>query len=82
MNKGIIISGILAIIIVTTAIILLSNDKFRKGWSGSGTTVGDGTITFQLSNARSGCYTTILNSVTSDPSWDGTQPQDVGYCKH
>jgi len=62
--------------------ISLSNDKFRKGWSGSGTTVGDGTITFQLSNARSGCYTTILNSVTSDPSWDGTQPQDVGYCKH
>ena len=61
--------------------ISLSNDKFRKGWSGSGTTVGDGTVTFQLNNARSGCYTTILNSVTSDPSWDRTQPQDVGYCK-
>jgi hypothetical protein len=62
--------------------ISLSNDKFRKGWSGSGTTEGDGTITFQLNNARSGCYTTILNSVSSDPSWDETQPQDVGYCKH
>ncbi|MCH7758306.1 MAG: matrixin family metalloprotease [Thaumarchaeota archaeon] len=61
--------------------ISLSNDKFRKGWSGSGTTEGDGTVTFQLNNARSGCYTTILNSVTSDPSWDRTQPQDVGYCK-
>jgi len=62
--------------------ISLSNDKFRKGWSGSGTTEGDGTVTFQLNNARSGCYTTILNSVSSDPSWDGTQPQDAGYCKH
>ena len=61
--------------------ISLSNDKFRKGWSGSGTTEGDGTITFQLNNARSGCYTTILNSVSSDPSWDGAQPQDDGYCK-
>jgi len=62
--------------------ISLSNDKFRKGWSGSGTTEGDGTITFQLNNARSGCYTTILKSVTSDPSWDEAQPQDAGYCKH
>ena len=62
--------------------ISLSNDKFRKGWSGSGTTEGDGTITFQLNNARSGCYTTILNSVSSDPSWDEAQPQDAGYCKH
>jgi hypothetical protein len=61
--------------------ITLSNDSFRKGWSASGTTGGDGTITFQLNNARSGCYATIVSSVTSDPSWDGTQPQDEGYCK-
>jgi len=61
--------------------ILLSSDKSRKGWSASGTTEADGTITFQLSNARSICYTTIVNSVTSDLSWDGTQPQDAGYCK-
>jgi hypothetical protein len=60
--------------------IAISNDGFRKGWSGSGATEADGTITFQLSNARSGCYSTIVNSVTSDPSWNGVHPQDDGLC--
>ena len=61
--------------------ISISNDSSRKEWSKSGTTGEDGTITFQLSNARSICYTTIVNSVTSDPSWDGSQPKDDVYCK-
>jgi hypothetical protein len=61
--------------------ISLSSDSSRKGWSASGTTEGDGTVTFQLNNARSLCYTTIVNSVSSDPSWDGTQPQDNRFCK-
>ena len=51
------------------------------GWSGSGTTGADGKVTFQLSNARSGCYSTSVNSIASDPPWDGVQPQDVGFCK-
>ena len=51
------------------------------GWSGSGTTGADGKVTFQLSNARSGCYSTSINSITSDPPWDGVQPQDDGKCK-
>jgi len=51
------------------------------GWSGSGTTGADGKVTFQLSNARSGCYSTSINSITSDPAWDGVQPQDDGLCK-
>jgi len=51
------------------------------GWSGSGTTGADGKVTFQLSNARSGCYSTSINSITSDPPWDGVQPQDDGFCK-
>ena len=51
------------------------------GWSGSGTTGADGKLTFQLSNARSGCYSTSVNSIASDPPWDGVQPQDDGFCK-
>jgi hypothetical protein len=61
--------------------ILISNDSFRKGWTASGTTSSDGKVTFQLSNARSGCYSTFVNSVTSDLSWDESQPQDIGFCK-
>ena len=61
--------------------IALANDGFRKGWNGNGSTEGDGTITFQLSNVRSGCYSTVVNSVSAEPSWDRAQPQDDGYCK-
>ena len=62
-------------------------------YGGSGTTASDGKITFQLSNAKSGCYTTSV-AVDSVPAWDGEQPQDGqqiegseihpitgGYCK-
>ena len=51
------------------------------GWTGTSTTGTDGTVTFQLSNARNGCYSTSINSITSDPAWDGFQPQDDGKCK-
>ena len=61
--------------------ISISNDNSRVGWSGSGTTGTDGQIIFQLSNARSGCYTTVVDSVISNPSWNGVQPQDDGLCK-
>jgi len=67
--------------------ISISSDSSKVGWTGSATTGTDGKITFQLSNARSGCYSTVVNSVTSDPAWDGIQPQDgidpenPGFCK-
>jgi hypothetical protein len=68
--------------------ISISNDSFRKGWTASGTTSSDGKVTFQLSNVRvqlsnvrGGCYSTIVNSVVSDFSWDENQPQDIGFCK-
>ncbi|AFS82157.1 matrixin family metalloprotease [Candidatus Nitrosopumilus sediminis] len=55
-------------------------------YTGSATTGTDGKITFQLSNAKSGCYTTVV-AVDSVPAWDGVQPQDgsdpenPGFCK-
>jgi hypothetical protein len=61
--------------------ISISNDSFRKGWTASGTTSSDGKVTFQLSNVRGGCYSTIVNSVASDFLWDENQPQDSGFCK-
>ena len=61
--------------------ISISNDNSRVGWTGSGTTGEDGKITFQLSNARNGCYNTVVDSVNSNPAWNGNQPQDDGFCK-
>lgn len=61
--------------------ISISLEGSMIGWSGSGTTGADGKVTFQLSNARSGCYSTSVNSIVSDPPWDGVQPQDDGFCK-
>ena len=61
--------------------ISISSDSSGVGWSGSGTTGADGKVTFQLSNARSGCYSTIVNSVASNSSWNEIQPQDDGLCK-
>jgi hypothetical protein len=43
-------------------------------YTGSATTGADGKVTFQLSNAKSGCYTTTVAVDSTD--WDGLQPQD------
>ena len=55
--------------------ISISSDTSKIGWAGSATTGTDGTITFQLSNARGGTYTTTINDVTaSGLTWDGVTP--------
>jgi len=55
------------------------------GWTGTSTTGTDGTVTFQLSNARSGCYSTNVTNVVSEPLWDEIPAQDGlindGFCK-
>lgn len=55
------------------------------GWTGTSTTGTDGTVTFQLSNARSGCYSTNVTNVVSEPLWDEFPAQDGlnndGFCK-
>jgi hypothetical protein len=44
-------------------------------WSGTGTTGSDGDVTFTLSNAPSGTYTTIVLGVTAAGlDWDGATP--------
>jgi subtilisin len=46
-------------------------------WSGSGTTGSNGTVTFTVSNAPSGTYSTTVNSVTAAGlSWDGLTPSN------
>jgi len=56
----------------------VSIDLFRDGslvGSGTGTTGGDGTVTFTLKNARSGSYSTIVTGITaSGLTWDGLTP--------
>jgi hypothetical protein len=45
--------------------------------------VSDADVSLSLSNdgfRKSGCYSTIVNSVLSDPSWNGVTPQDDGLC--
>jgi hypothetical protein len=55
-------------------------------YGGNGLTDGNGNITFQLSNAKSGCYTTVV-AVDSVPAWDrvlpqdGSDPDNPGFCK-
>ena len=49
--------------------------------SGTGLTGTDGTVTFSLKNAKSGCYTTAMTDVTADGlTWDTTTP-DNEFCK-
>jgi len=49
--------------------------------SETGTTGADGTVTFKLPNAPSGCYTTTVTDVTAEGlTWDGVTPEN-GFCK-
>ncbi|MCH8986656.1 S8 family serine peptidase [Patescibacteria group bacterium] len=49
--------------------------------SGTGTTGTDGTLTFSLKNAKSGCYETNVTNVTADGlTWNGLTPAN-GFCK-
>ena len=50
-------------------------------WTGAGTTGTDGTMTFSLKNASSGCYTTDVTNVNAAGlTWDGVTPTN-GFCK-
>jgi len=59
-------------------------DLFRDGslvGSGTGTTGTNGTVTFTLKNARSGCYTTTVTEVTAAGlTWDDSIPTNE-FCK-
>jgi len=49
--------------------------------SGTGTTGTNGTVTFKVTNAPSGCYeTTVTNVVATGLTWDGTTPENE-FCK-
>ena len=53
-------------------------------WTGTATTGGDGTVTFTLKNAASGCYTTTVTDVTAAGlSWDPNDPANTSeqFCK-
>ncbi len=49
-----------------------------KGGSGTGTTLGDGTVTFSLKNAPPGCYSTEVTGVTAGGlTWDSSDPANT-----
>ncbi len=49
---------------------------------GTGTTATDGTVTFTLKNAPSGCYTTIVTDVAAQGlTWDGGDTPTNIFCK-
>ena len=60
--------------------IKLANNS--QSWTGTATTGANGTVTFTLKNAPSGCYTTTVTGVTAD-GWDSNDPSNVSepYCK-
>jgi subtilisin len=63
--------------------ILLEHD-LGSSWTFTGTTGSDGTVTFSLPNAPSGCYTTVVTDVTAgELTWDDGDPANVSdpFCK-
>lgn len=64
--------------------ILLALGGSGSSWTFTGTTGSEGTVTFSLLNAPSGCYTTRVTDVTAGGlTWD---PEDSGnvsgeFCK-
>jgi hypothetical protein len=49
--------------------------------SGTGTTGTNGTVTFKVINASSGCYSTTVTNVTAAGlAWDGATPPN-SFCK-
>jgi subtilisin len=55
-------------------------DIFLYG-SGTGTTGANGTVTFKVINASSGCYSTTVTNVTAAGlTWNGTTPAN-SFCK-
>ena len=63
----------------------VSIDLFRDGsfvGSGTGTTGTDGTATFKLNNAQSGCYTTTVTDVTAGGlTWNPVTTPANEFCK-
>ena len=65
----------------------VSIDLFRGGSfvaTGAATTAANGTVTFTLKNARSGCYTETLAVTHVDLIWDGVTPDSLPgdpFCK-
>ena len=58
-----------------------TNTSTAQSWSGTGTTGTDGTVTFTLKNAPSGCYaTTVTNVSATGLTWDGATPTN-SFCK-
>jgi subtilisin family serine protease len=62
---------------------LLEHDS-GSSWTFTGTTGAEGTVTFSVSNAPSGCYTTTITDVTAGAlTWDPDDPGNasVEFCK-
>ena len=59
--------------------ILLKHDS-SQSWPGTATTGDTGSVTFRLGNAPSGCYTTDITSISSNPGWDGATLANE-FCK-
>jgi len=63
---------------------LLLEHSSGSSWSFSGTTGTEGTVTFSVLNAPSGCYTTTVTDVTAAGlTWDAEDPGNVSgeFCK-
>lgn len=62
--------------------IRLSLDAPATTWTGSASTGSDGSVTFRLRNAPSGCYSTEVTDLTAAGlDWDNVQPLPSGVCK-
>jgi hypothetical protein len=62
---------------------LLENDS-GSSWTFTGTAGPEGTVTFSVSNAPSGCYTTTVTDVTAEGlTWDPDDPGNTSgeFCK-
>ena len=66
---------------VTGAFVSMTLAHDSTSWNGTGTTGSNGTLTFSLKNAPSGCYESTVNNVTAEGlTWNSLTPANT-FCK-
>ncbi|MDP3899816.1 MAG: S8 family peptidase [bacterium] len=67
--------------VANASVSITLNHDSGTSWNGAGTTGTNGITTFNLSNAPSGCYETMVTNVTAEGlTWSGSTPAN-GFCK-
>jgi subtilisin len=64
---------------VTVSVEILRNGSLYG--TGSATTGSSGTVGFEIKNAPSGCYSTVVTSLSTNPDWDRQNTPSNEHCR-